>query len=367
MSVIAIDKVIKIFDDDGFKVISEFSEVIADKEFVTLLGPSGCGKTTMLRIIAGFEKPTSGEIRIDDRVVSSAKTFVPPEKRGIGMVFQSYAVWPHMTVFDNVAYPLKIARLPRTDIKRKVETILETVHLSQYAQRVPSQLSGGQQQRVALGRALVSEPKLLLLDEPLSNLDAKLRESMRFEIKEIQKNLGITVVYVTHDQTEAMAMSDRILVMNRGVIQQMGTPAEIYRHPANQFVADFVGKVNFLPGIARNGRIELSGIDSGMAAIPYEGNYRDKVILAVRPENIGLSSVPGKGEGKGELEGVLQSMFYLGDINDCRVAIKDEILRVIVESRSFDSLREGQRVFLDLKEFLVYEDSGESGATGIVT
>jgi iron(III) transport system ATP-binding protein len=364
MSVITIDKVIKIFDDDGVMVISEFSELIADKEFVTLLGPSGCGKTTMLRIIAGFEKPTSGEIRIDDRVVSSAKTFVPPERRGIGMVFQSYAVWPHMTVFENVAYPLKIAGLSRADIRRKVEAILETVHLSQYAQRIPSQLSGGQQQRVALGRALVSEPKVLLLDEPLSNLDAKLRESMRFEIKEIQKKLGITVVYVTHDQTEAMAMSDRIIVMNRGVIQQVGTPTEIYRRPANQFVADFVGKVNFLPGIVRDGRIELSGIGQ---SVPYDGNHRDKVILAVRPENIGLSSVPGKGGGKGELEGALQSMFYLGDINDCRVVIKDETLRVIVESQSFDTLREGQHVFLDLKEFLVYEDSGESGETKIAT
>jgi iron(III) transport system ATP-binding protein len=210
----------------------------------------------------------------------------------------------------------------------------------------------------------VSEPKLLLLDEPLSNLDAKLRESMRFEIKEIQKKLGITVVYVTHDQTEAMAMSDRIIVMNRGVIQQVGTPTKIYRQPANQFVADFVGKVNFLPGTARDGRIELSGIAQ---SVPYEGNHRDSVILAVRPENIGLSSVPRKDGGRGELEGVLQSMFYLGDINDCRVAIKDETLRVIVESRSFDTLREGQQVFLDLKEFLVYEDKGETGATGIVT
>jgi iron(III) transport system ATP-binding protein len=280
------------------------------------------------------------------------------------MVFQSYAVWPHMTVFENVAYPLKIARLSRADIKRKVEAILETVHLSQYAQRIPSQLSGGQQQRVALGRALVSEPKLLLLDEPLSNLDAKLRESMRFEIKEIQKKLGITVVYVTHDQTEAMAMSDRIIVMNRGIIQQVGTPTEIYRRPANQFVADFVGKVNFLPGIVREGRIELTGLGQ---SIPYDGNLRDKVILAVRPENISLSSVRGTGEGKGQLEGVLHSMFYLGDINDCRVLIKDEILRVIVESQSFDTLREGQEVFLDLKEFLVYEDSGVSEATKIVT
>ena len=195
MSTITIKQVTKAFGD--VVVLKEFNEVFQDKEFITLLGPSGCGKTTMLRMIAGFEKPTSGEISIDGRVVSSEKTFVPPEKRDIGMVFQSYAVWPHMTVFDNVAYPLKIKKLDKATIKQKVDWILEAVHLSQYAQRIPSQLSGGQQQRVALGRALVAEPKLLLLDEPLSNLDAKLRESMRFEIKEIQKNFGISVVYVT--------------------------------------------------------------------------------------------------------------------------------------------------------------------------
>jgi iron(III) transport system ATP-binding protein len=268
-----------------------------------------------------------------------------------------------MTVFENVAYPLKIAKFSRADIKQKVEVILETVHLSQYAERIPSQLSGGQQQRVALGRALVSEPKLLLLDEPLSNLDAKLRESMRFEIKELQKKLGITVVYVTHDQTEAMAMSDRIIVMNRGVIQQVGTPTEIYRRPANQFVADFVGKVNFIQGTVSGGRIELTGMEQ---SVPYDGDLKGKVILALRPENISLSSAPGTGGGKGELEGTLQSMFYLGDINDCRVSIRGETLRVIVESQSFDTLREGQQVFLGLKEFLVYEDSGDSGAA-IVT
>ena len=222
MSVITINKVTKSFDN--VLVLNEFNQVFRDKEFVTLLGPSGCGKTTMLRMIAGFEKPSSGEISIDGQVVNSAAIFVPPERRGIGMVFQSYAVWPHMTVFDNVAYPLKIAKVSKGDIKKKVESILHMVHLAQYAGRFPSQLSGGQQQRVALGRALVSEPKLLLLDEPLSNLDAKLRESMRFEIKEIQKQFGITVVYVTHDQTEAMAMSDRIIVINRGLCSRWGIP-----------------------------------------------------------------------------------------------------------------------------------------------
>ena len=352
MSSITINKVTKSFDK--VEIIKEFSEAIAEKEFVTLLGPSGCGKTTMLRMIAGFEKPSSGEILIGDDVVSSAKVFVPPEKRGIGMVFQSYAVWPHMTVFENVAYPLKVAKMSKAEIKTKVEKILESVHLAEYAQRIPSQLSGGQQQRVALGRALVSEPKLLLLDEPLSNLDAKLRESMRFEIKDIQKKFGITVVYVTHDQTEAMAMSDRIIVLNQGIIQQVAVPTEIYRQPANQFVADFVGKVNFFKGNAGSGKIELTSIGQ---SIPYQGQYTGGVIVAIRPENISLSPADPSSFPAGLLEGKLLSMFYLGDVNDCRVEINGEILRVIGESTSFDTLKEGRNITVGIKEFLVYQDS----------
>jgi iron(III) transport system ATP-binding protein len=360
MSVITIDKITRRFKD-GFLLLEEFSDVFADKEFITLLGPSGCGKTTMLRMIAGFEKPSSGEIRIDDMVVNADKVFVPPEKRNIGMVFQSYAVWPHMTVFDNIAYPLKIAKTPKAKIQEKVEWILGKVHLSQYADRIPSQLSGGQQQRVALGRALVAEPKVLLLDEPLSNLDAKLRESMRFEIKEIQRELGITVVYVTHDQTEAMAMSDRIFVIYKGVVQQVGGPTEIYRRPVNQFVADFVGKVNFMPGEARDGQIQLRGGQT----IPYKGPYAGKVIVAVRPENIGI--VPaGQAGGECRLEGKLLSQFYLGDVNDCRVDIQGETVRVIADSLSYDNLKEGQEVSLLLREFIVYQDDGSGGA-GIVT
>jgi len=351
MSVISINKVTKNFGK--VEVIREFTEVIKDKEFVSLLGPSGCGKTTMLRMIAGFEKPSSGEICIDDRVVTSDNTFVPPERRGIGMVFQSYAVWPHMTVFENVAYPLKIAKRPRAEIKTKVEKILDAVHLGPYAERIPSQLSGGQQQRVALGRALVSEPKLLLLDEPLSNLDAKLRESMRFEIKDIQKKFGMTVVYVTHDQAEAMAMSDRIIMLDRGIIQQVDVPTEIYRRPSNQFVADFVGKVNFFTGEAGSGKIELAGIGQ---SISYDGTQTGKVIVAIRPENIVFSPTDPASCPSGVLEGTLLSMFYLGDINDCRVEINGEILRVIAESSSFDTLKEGQKITLGIKEFLVYED-----------
>ncbi|MBQ6980856.1 MAG: ABC transporter ATP-binding protein, partial [Synergistaceae bacterium] len=257
MSSITLNNITKNYGN--VQIIQNFSDKFNDREFITLLGPSGCGKTTMLRMIAGFEKPTTGEIKIDDVVVSSSDKFVPPNLRNIGMVFQSYAVWPHMNVFDNVAYPLKIKRVARSEITERVMNILEAVHLSQYVKRMPSELSGGQQQRIALGRALVSNPQVLLLDEPLSNLDAKLRESMRFEIKEVQKRFGITVVYVTHDQTEAMAMSDRVIVFNHGAVQQTDTPMNIYRNPANQFVADFVGKINFIEGTASEGQIEFSG------------------------------------------------------------------------------------------------------------
>lgn len=331
-------------------VLKEFNQTFEDGEFITLLGPSGCGKTTMLRMIAGFEKPTSGEILIGDKVVSSDKTFLPPEKRNIGMVFQSYAVWPHMTVYENVAYPLKIKKLPKAEIRSEVNRVLEIVHLSQYAERIPSQLSGGQQQRVALARALVARPQLLLLDEPLSNLDAKLRESMRFEIKEIQSKLGITVVYVTHDQTEAMAMSDRIILINRGEVQQIGSPEDIYNHPANQFVADFLGKVDFLKADIRDGRLYIRGTDQ---SIPYSGDKSGAVEIAVRPERITLST-----EG-GDLSGVLESQYYLGDIDDCRVRAGEKTIRVIAPPETFTKIKPGDPVYLTFREQILFDDDGD--------
>ena len=348
MATVTIKHITKAFGDNV--VLREFNEVFGEGEFITLLGPSGCGKTTMLRIIAGFEKPTAGELYIDDQLVSGGKTFIPPEKRGIGMVFQSYAVWPHMNVFENVAYPLAIKKTPKPEIKKSVERVLEIVHLRQYADRLPSQLSGGQQQRVALARALVAAPKLLLLDEPLSNLDAKLRESMRFEIKEIQKSLGITVVYVTHDQTEAMAMSDRIFLINRGVVQQRGTPQEIYNQPANQFVADFLGKVDFFKGEAQDGRIVFPGMDG--QSIPYGGPRRGKVDVAIRPENIFFTE-------SGPLHGVLEAQYYLGDVDDCRVRVGGTLVRVIANGYAYRSLTDGQQVNLDVRDIMVFDDDGE--------
>ncbi|MBQ6736945.1 MAG: ABC transporter ATP-binding protein [Synergistaceae bacterium] len=281
MSSITLKNITKFYGD--VEVIKNFSQVIADHEFVTLLGPSGCGKTTLLRMIAGFEKPTTGEIMIDDVVVSDSENFIPPNERKIGMVFQSYAVWPHMNVFDNVAYPLKINHVKKSEIKERVETILDAVHLLPYINRMPNELSGGQQQRVALGRALVSNPKLLLLDEPLSNLDAKLRESMRYEIKEMQKKFGITVVYVTHDQTEAMTMSDRVIIFNKGVIQQIDTPINIYKNPANEFVRDFIGRINFINGTVNDGKI----IFSDNQFITYSGNKSGDVLVAIRTDSDG--------------------------------------------------------------------------------
>ena len=349
MSSVTIQNVTKSFGNTV--VLENFDAVFQNGEFITLLGPSGCGKTTMLRIIAGFEKPTSGCVKFDDRVVSSDKVFIPPEKRDIGMVFQSYAVWPHMTVFDNVAYPLRIKKMDKDVIQKKVDRVLAMVHLTQYAQRIPSQLSGGQQQRVALARALVAEPALLLLDEPLSNLDAKLRESMRFEIKEIQRESGITVLYVTHDQTEAMAMSDRIVVINRGIIQQIGAPRDIYTHPANPFVADFVGKIEFLEGEVKADCIELDGCGQ---RLPYEGDKKGRVIVGVRPEHVKYAPI-----GQGSLNGTIKSHFYLGDVNDCRVDLGGgKELRVIADPYDSMDVEAGKKVSLNVREFLVYDEQG---------
>lgn len=328
--------------------VNDFNLVVEDGEFVSILGPSGCGKTTTLRMVAGFERATEGEIYIGEECVSSSlkNTFVPPEKRNIGMVFQSYAVWPHMTVLDNVGYPLKIQKVAKEERIKRVKEILALVHLEEYAERYPHQLSGGQQQRVALARALVARPGLLLLDEPLSNLDAKLRESMRFEILALQKELGITVVYVTHDQGEAMAMSDRIVVMSKGFVQQIGAPHEIYANPANKMVADFIGLVNFLPGEITDGRVHIAGMAT---SLPNPSNLAGSVTIAVRPENITLSSE------NGTMKGVLTHRFYLGDAVDYRVQVGDEMVRVIVKGADLKQFKDGETVHLDFDRIMVFE------------
>ena len=346
MSEVRIEHVFKRFG--SVTAVNDFNLVVKDGEFVSILGPSGCGKTTTLRMIAGFERATEGEIYIGEQCVSSSLkgSFAPPEKRDIGMVFQSYAVWPHMTVAENVGYPLKIKKVDKAERERRVQEMLELVHLGEYGKRYPNQLSGGQQQRVALARALVAAPGLLLLDEPLSNLDAKLRESMRFEILEIQKKTGITVVYVTHDQGEAMAMSDRVVVMSMGVVQQIGAPHEIYTQPANKMVADFIGLVNFMEGEAKGDRVFLKGSN---ISFPNTSKVTGEATIAVRPENITMSL-----DG-GQIEGQLTHRFYLGDAVDYRVKVGDHDVRVIVKGADLNSIPDGAKVYLDFDRVMVFE------------
>ena len=290
---VRLDHISKIYKDPktgkDFYAVHDTSLDIAPGEFVTLLGPSGCGKTTTLRMIAGFESPDEGEIYLGDEAIN----ILPPNKRDTAMVFQSYALLPHYHVFDNVAYGLKLRKVPKEEIKERVTKILELVELSGMEARMTNQLSGGQQQRVALARALVLEPSVLLFDEPLSNLDAKLRVSMRTEIRRIQQKTGITAVYVTHDQSEAMALSDRIIIMNKGVVAQMGTPQEIYYHPNSEFVADFIGEANFLKGVCKgldgdHALLEVAGTEVRVAAVENM-KVGETYTIVLRPESAGLA------------------------------------------------------------------------------
>ena len=292
-------------------------------EFVTLLGPSGCGKTTPLRLIAGFEFPTHGEIILDGADVAP----LPPDKREMSMVFQSYAIFPHLSVFENIAYGLKLRKLSKDDIKRRVAQVLALTELDGLENRAPNQLSGGQQQRVALARALVMEPKVLLMDEPLSNLDAKLREQMRTEIREIQQRLGITSVYVTHDQVEAMSLSDRIVVMNQGRIEQAGTPQQIYRQPRTAFVANFIGRTNFVDATvhaAADGWLQVDAL-GGLVAVPMPERPRqpgDQISIVVRPDWLKLS----ESSDAGAIQGTIIRSTYLGSQVEYEVSVAGQTL-----------------------------------------
>jgi spermidine/putrescine ABC transporter ATP-binding subunit len=295
------------------EVVSRVSFSIEEGELFTLLGPSGCGKTTLLRLIAGFYAPDGGEIRFDDRRVNE----VPPHERGIGMVFQNYALWPHMTVFDNVAYGLKLQKIDRSRIADRVASVLEKVKLTGLGDRYPGQLSGGQQQRVALARALVLNPKILLLDEPLSNLDAKVRVQVRAEIRKLQKELGITTVYVTHDQEEALTLSDRIAVFNAGRVFQIGPPRELYERPANRFVADFIGINNLVDGTVRaiEGTLRNVRVETAVGEISAIYDERlhvgDRCVICIRPENAAVDGQTG-GE-RNHLKGTISFAAYLGN------------------------------------------------------
>ncbi|MGH8545192.1 MAG: ABC transporter ATP-binding protein, partial [Gammaproteobacteria bacterium] len=281
-------------EKEAVKALRGISFNVAEGSLLTLLGPSGCGKSTTLRCVAGLEQPDSGTIRIGERLVfsSEAKRFEPPERRPVGMVFQSYAIWPHMTVFDNVAYPLGGHRLGKNQIAQEVRRVLSLVGMADLADRPAPQLSGGQQQRVAVARALVANPSVLLLDEPLSNLDAKLRQHMRLEIRELQKRSGITAIYVTHDQEEAMAVSDEILFMVDGEIVEGGSPAEIYRRPQKKLTAEFFGEANFLRGRIKGKEGDHLIVDTPLGIFPCSGDAKppgEEAYVFFRPEDVEVS------------------------------------------------------------------------------
>ncbi len=324
--------------------VDDVSLEIERGEFVTLLGPSGCGKTTTLRLIAGFEFPTSGRIVLDGQQLES----VPPNHRDMAMVFQSYAIFPHLNVFDNIAYGLKIKKLAASEIQHKVDQALKLTSLTGLGNRAPNQISGGQQQRVALARALVVEPKVLLFDEPLSNLDAKLREEMRFEIRDLQKRLGITAIYVTHDQQEALVMSDKIAVMKDGRLVQLGSPEEIYETPKSRFVAEFIGLSDFISGEiesfdSRHAQILVGSSKLTVPALPGLEKGKSK-LLFIRPNDIEFVDDSSR---QNVLKGTIQKATYLGEHMDYRVEIEDG-LALRVESGSAHRYSAGDRVHMHL-------------------
>jgi len=357
---LVLENLVKIFQSgkNALAAVDNLSVKVKEGELVTLLGPSGCGKTTTLRMIAGFEIPTSGKIFIEGKEIS----MIPPNQRPTTMVFQNYALFPHMTVFENISYGLKIHKESTQNIKEKTEKIINLVGLEGLSKRSPAHLSGGQQQRVSLASSLIMEPKVLLLDEPLSNLDAKLRVSTRLEIRRLQQRLGITSVYVTHDQEEAMTLSDRVVIMNAGRIQQVGTPQEIYAYPNNYFVADFIGKANFLTGkiyktlTSKEVEIEVKG---NMYKIsPHNISFKEgeKILLLVRPEAVELKQkIPNS------ISGIIRQIVYLGSHLVYKIKVDNDIFTVeITNPRDQRNFSIGEEVSLCFKEnslhILPYED-----------
>ena len=330
--------------------VNGFTLQVQEGESIVLLGPSGCGKTTTLRLVAGFLRPDAGEIRIGDRLVATPTFSLPPEQRGLSMVFQNYAVWPHMTVFENIAFGLRVRRRAEAEIRSRVGSILEVVRMEALAGRMPGELSGGQQQRVALARALVLEPAMLLFDEPLSNLDATLREEMRFEIREIIRRLRITSLYVTHDQAEAMVLGDRIVIMCDGRVEQIGTPEEIYWRSRSRFVASFVGVANLLPG-----EVTVTGPTEGVISVQgvaLRGSLRDdeqrpgsreRACLVVRPEDLEVRPC-AQGPQENVLSGVIAMRTFLGHIVELRVDTSAGRLRALAPASC--AHREGEAVNL---------------------
>lgn len=330
MAFLSVMELVKKFD--SVTAVDNVSFEVEKGEFLALLGPSGCGKTTILRCIAGLETPDQGDIYIGEELVVSTgkKVFIQPDKRGLGMVFQSYAIWPHLSVSDNIAYPLVERKLEKKLIREKIKQILEMVKLSGLEDRPATKLSGGQQQRVALARALVYDPEVLLFDEPLSNLDAKLRIEMRNEIRNLQKNLGITSIYVTHDQEEAFALSDRIVVMNDGKIEQVGDPVTLFFKPKTHFVSQFIGQTNFIEGVAESVDEKVMSIGALGTSIEIDGRSEckkgDKVFLSIRPEYIKINP---KGKMQNELKGKVEQRQYLGSYGRFYVSVQE--ITILVE------------------------------------
>jgi ABC-type Fe3+/spermidine/putrescine transport system ATPase subunit len=325
---------------------------IADGEFVSLLGPSGCGKTTTLRMIAGFIDPTAGTIEVDGKVLSSTKGSLPPEKRGMSMIFQSYAIWPNMTVGENVAFGLKLRKLSGDEVRRRVEAILGVVQMTHLIDRYPAELSGGQQQRVALARAIVVQPSVLLLDEPLSNLDANLREEMRFEIRRLHDEFKITTVYVTHDQAEAMATSDRIAVMNQGRIEQVDDPHTLYTRPRRRFVAGFIGRTNFVNGKREGGTVRFDGFSIDAGRLDGAARTGPELLYSVRPQNLSLSL--GEPEnGVIAVAGEVAERTFLGEHWDYVFAVKEGGARLRVSAPAHDVHAVGTKAWLAIDPALM--------------
>jgi ABC-type Fe3+/spermidine/putrescine transport system ATPase subunit len=333
----------------NFTAVENFNLALEEGELVSLLGPSGCGKTTTLRMIAGFMTPTAGTIELDGQVISSPSSSLPPEKRQMSMIFQSYAIWPNMTVAENVGFGLQVRKVKADEIRRRVDEILEVVQLGALRDRYPAELSGGQQQRVALARSIVVKPAVLLLDEPLSNLDANLREEMRFEIRRLHDEFKITTVYVTHDQAEAMVTSDRIAVMNKGRVEQIDAPYALYGRPKTRFVAGFIGRTNFVEGKSNGDAVHFGGFSIARTALQTEGSLSTDVLVSIRPQSIHLlKQNPGGGNGRCCVQGSVLRRAYLGEYWDYHVTLPGAAQHLRVTARPQEVFQEGEPVWIEI-------------------
>ena len=356
MSKLVLRNVSRTFGD--FTAVDNFNLELKEGELVSLLGPSGCGKTTTLRMIAGFMTPTAGTIELDGQVISSPASSLPPEKRQMSMIFQSYAIWPNMTVAENVGFGLKIRNFKTDEIRRRVGEILEVVQMGDLRDRYPAELSGGQQQRVALARSIVVKPAVLLLDEPLSNLDANLREEMRFEIRRLHDEFKITMVYVTHDQAEAMVTSDRIAVMNKGHLEQIDAPYALYGRPKTRFVAGFIGRTNFIDGKSTGNDVHFGGFSVSKQSLKTEAPLPEVVLVSIRPQSIHLlKQNPGVNSASCCVQGSVQRRAYLGEYWDYHVTVPgiEQALRVTARPQDVFEVNEPVWIEIDTTQLTVIE------------